>query len=138
MSNRPGTAKPLRRAPFRLTAPVTPEHQAQIDCTKMLQRVLLPDVCWTAIDHANARDALTGAIRKARGVRAGIPDYLFWRLGKPYAIEFKPNGDLSDSQKKFLPEMIGAGVEVAVCRTASQVLQRLQLWGLCRPVRIMA
>lgn len=124
--------------PFRLTSYVPAEHQAQIDCTRVLLRILRPGVCFTAIDHANARDATAGAIRKARGVRPGIPDYLFWDDGKGYAIEFKvEDGDLTDSQKIFLPEMIAAGVQVKVCWNAGQVFDTVYRWGLVRPgVRI--
>lgn len=118
---------------FRLTAPVAPEHEAQIACARMLARVLRPDVCWTAVDHANARDKLTGAIRKARGVKAGIPDFLFWHDGRGFAIEFKrEDGVLSDAQRDFLRTLIGADVEVAVCWSASQVADKVVEWGLTR------
>ena len=117
----------VSRKPFQLTAPTSPEHQAQIDCTTMLQRVLRPEVCWTAIDHAHSFDMrpskhgvpiglIEAQKRKARGVRAGIPDYLFWAAGQGYGIEFKTgDGTLSDDQRSFLRELIAAKVEVAVC-----------------------
>lgn len=124
---------------LRLTAPVAPEHEAQIACARMLAQVLRPDVCWTAVDHANARDKLTGAIRKARGVKAGIPDFLFWHYGRGFAIEFKrADGVLSDAQRAFLRTLIGAEVEVAVCWNSVQVFQKVVEWGLARRARIAA
>jgi len=128
-----------RRLPFQLTASCTPEHQAQIDCTNMLARVLRPEVCWTAIDHANAKDATTGAIRKARGVQAGIPDYLFWDFGRGFAIEFKiDDGVLLDSQRVFGKRLITAKVEFAVCWGQRQVFDRVREWGLTRSLQVMA
>ena len=134
-----GRAVSARRRPFQLTAPVTPEHQAQIDCTDMLARVLRPEVCWTAIDHANAKDATTGAIRKARGVQAGIPDYLFWDYGRGFAIEFKTgDGVLLDSQKEFGKRLINAKVEFAVCWGSRQVFDTVHRWGLTRRLQVAA
>ena len=141
----------VSRKPFQLTAPTSPEHQAQIDCTTMLQRVLRPEVCWTAIDHAHSFDMrpskhgvpiglIEAQKRKARGVRAGIPDYLFWAAGQGYGIEFKTgDGTLSDDQRNFLRELIAAKVEVAVCWGSVQVFRKVHEWGLVRPsVRTVA
>lgn len=130
---------------FALTAPSQSEHDLQIDCTTMLRKILLPDVAWTAIDHAHSLDERIGrhgrpvglleaVKRKRRGIRRGVPDYAFWRRARAFAIELKTvDGELSDDQKDFLRELIRAGVEVAVCWTRPQVFQRVVVWELARP-----
>ncbi len=146
-----------RRRDFRLEPDRDPlEHDLQIACTKALYSVLLPDVCWTAIDHGHSLNMTIGRHgrpigfieaqkRKARGIKPGITDYLFWRLGRGFAIELKTiaqamtaNKGLSDDQHNFLSQLITAGVEVSVCWTIDLVLARCQGWGLCRPFRVSA
>lgn len=138
------------RSPFRLTADRELEHDLQLTCTKAFWRILLPDVCWTAIDHAHSLNMTIGRNgrpvglieaqkRKARGVKAGIADYLFWHRGNGFAIELKTvDGVLSDGQEDFLKQLILARVEVSVCWTLDQVLDRVQAWGLCRRFRVTA
>jgi hypothetical protein len=144
----PATPKPPK---FQLEAFQEAEHELQIACTGMLWRILLPDVCWTAVDHAHSLNMTIGRHgrpiglieaqkRKARGVKAGIPDYLFWRKAQAYAIELKATADgvLSDHQEDFLKAMIAAHAEVSICWTIDQVVERLTAWGLCRRTRVMA
>ena len=134
----------VSRKPFQLTAPTSPEHQAQIDCTTMLQRVLgrrsagLRSTTPTASTCGRPsmacrwgyRGAETQGARRARG----IPDYLFWAAGQGYGIEFKTgDGTLSDDQRNFLRELIAAKVEVAVCWGSVQVFRKVHEWGLVRP-----
>jgi hypothetical protein len=139
------------RHSFQLVAPEPREHELQIDCTKMLERILLPDVQWTAIDHAHSLDRRIGRNgrpiglievqkRKARGIRAGICDYLYWYDGRSFAIELKRNADekLSDDQKDFCRGLLRAGVSVKVCWTKPQVFETVVGWRLTRPMRIAA
>ena len=135
---------------FQLTEPIAAEHETQIDCTEMLGRVLRPEVCWTAIDHGHSFDMrpskhgvpiglIEAQKRKARGIVAGIPDYLFWDLGLSYAIEFKiGDGVLSDNQRVFLKRLIAAKVKVAVCWGTRQVFDKVREWGLTRSLQVMA
>jgi hypothetical protein len=131
---------------FRLTAYEPAEHELQISCTKALQRILLPGVFFTAIDHAHSLNMTPGrngrpigyqeaAKRKARGVRTGLPDYWFVHRAAMFAIELKKNADapLSDDQEDVLRELIANEVEVAICWTMDQVFGRIRQWGLCRP-----
>ncbi|MDQ2763970.1 MAG: VRR-NUC domain-containing protein, partial [Pseudomonadota bacterium] len=119
-------------------------------CTTMFDRILLSSVFWTAIDHAHSLNMALGrngrpigfqeaAKRKARGVKSGLPDYLFWHQRRAFAIELKTaDGVLSDAQKDVLRELIANGVEVAVCWTIDQVFARLCLWNLCRKATVTA
>ena len=127
------------------------EHELQLDCTRMLERILLEDVQWTAVDHAHSLDKrLTkngvpiGLIemkkRKARGIKAGITDYLFWHRSLGFAIEMKRNASerLSDDQKIFCRGLLKAGIPVKVCWTIWQVDEHVTEWGLTRPHTVMA
>lgn len=140
----------MPRAAFQLE-PIEPsEHELQIDCTNMLGRLLLPDVQWTAIDHAHSLDRRIGRNgvpiglievrkRQARGIKPGICDYLFWHRAAAFAIELKRNAyeKLSDDQKIFCRGLLKAGVKVQVCWTIWQVDETATRWGLMRPHEVM-
>lgn len=144
---KPSTLRPVK---FQLEAQREAEHDLQIACTDMLWKILLPDVCWTAIDHAHSLNMTIGrngrpiglieaAKRKRRGVKAGISDYLFWHRSLGFAVEMKTvDGVLSDDQKDFLKQMIRAGVEVSICWTIDQLAERVKAWGLCRGFKVTA
>lgn len=144
----PAPAVKRRRAakPFRLVASRQAEHDLQIQCADAFAAgVLLPDVTWTSIDSAFSRNQKIGrngreigwgelAKRKRRGIKPGVPDMAFWRDGRGYLIELKVgDGEPTEDQEIFLRSLIISKIEVAVCWTFFQVMQRLQLWGLLRP-----
>lgn len=61
---------------------------------------------------------MQGAILKAKGVVAGVPDYVFNYEGKTYYIEFKfAAGLLSSSQKKVILALNKQGFEVYIIRS---------------------
>jgi VRR-NUC domain len=130
---------------FALTSPVQRERDEQIQDARMLHILVRPGVCWTAIDHGHTFDMTPGRYgkprglieaqkRKARGCRPGIPDFLFWADGKPYAIERKVEGGrVSGEQQQFQTELRTAGVAVATCWSQRELADTLQGWGLLRP-----
>jgi hypothetical protein len=130
---------------FRLTSYVEAERNAQIQDANLLKILLRPGVCWTAIDHGHSVNPTLGKngqpigvleakLRKARGVRSGIPDMLFWADGKPYAIERKVEGGvISERQREFQEELKQAGVLVAVAWSQAELCATLTAWGLLRP-----
>jgi hypothetical protein len=136
------------RRRFTLTPPDPFEHELQIDCTTMLELVLAIDVQWTAVDHAHSltekivirggREIPVGLVeakkRKARGIRPGICDYLFWHRSRGYAIELKRDASspLSDVQKVFCRGLIDAQIPVKICWTKDQVYNVVSDWGLTR------
>jgi hypothetical protein len=134
-----------------LVTPEPTEHELQISCTGMFGVLLRPGVQWTAIDHAHSLDPTIGRNgkpiglievqkRRARGVKPGICDYLFWYQRLGYAIELKRNASegLSDDQRDFVTGLLAAEIPVKVCWTKIQVAETLQEWGLTRPFRVMA
>lgn len=143
----------MGRTAFALEAYEQPEHDLQIDCTKMLTRLLLPTVQWTAIDHAHTLDPTIGRNgrpigflqaqkRKARGVKAGICDYLFWHRKRGFAIELKRNAyeaeHPSDDQIEFMLGLRAAEVPIKICWTIWQVHDTANAWGLMIPHEVMA
>lgn len=66
------------------------EHGFQTALIDLLEIVLPPGAVVTSIDHANAASAVTGALRKRRGVKKGIPDvWIIWAKpcsGRPTPI----------------------------------------------------
>jgi hypothetical protein len=130
---------------LQLQPPEPSEHELQKACTKLLHAILLPDVCWTAIDHAHSLDWREGRSgkpigliemqkRKARGVRSGIWDYVFWHRGITHFIELKVgDNDLSDEQELFGRQLIKAGISrLKVCWNSEQVFNTVVEWGLTR------
>jgi hypothetical protein len=135
----------MGRSRFQLIPPVQSEHELQIECTDMLAVILLPDVCWTAIDHAHSLDRRPtpgglpiGLIemrkRKARGIRSGLWDYFFWHRSITHVIELKVgDNDLSSDQELFGRQLIAAGIDrLKVCWNKDQVFNTVVGWGLTR------
>lgn len=118
----------------------------------MLRLILLPNVAWTAIDHAHSFTKKVGRFgqpigmleaqkRKRRGIVAGIWDYLFFHEGRGYQLELKRSADedLSDVQEVWGKRLIDAGIPIKVCWTKDQVFATVAEWGLIRAgVRIAA
>lgn len=135
----------MGRPRFHLMPPEPSEHELQIECTSMLALILLPDVCWTAIDHAHSLDRrpTPGGLpigmvemrkRKARGIRSGLWDYFFWHRGITHVIELKVgDNDLTPEQETFGRALIAAGVDrLKVCWNKDQLFHTVVDWGLTR------
>lgn len=86
---------------------------------------------WTATDLV-AASALAGAMRKKRGVKAGVPDTLIWRRrAKPIAIEMKsPGGRCSASQRTVREGLQRAGCDWWECRSANAAMWALRRSGV--------
>src|SRR5262247_1706866 len=93
------------------------EWQEQVKLSLLLDKWLDPSCTfWTATDPV-APSALSGAIRKQRGVKPGVPDTLIWcRRLRPVAIEMKsPGGKCSRSQRSVREALLRAGCEWWEC-----------------------
>jgi hypothetical protein len=88
-----------------------------------------PHVLWT--HPANqGRSPQEGAKLKRMGVRAGVPDLLFWHSGWFGAIELKTTSGLSEVQKDFKLKFIASGGKYETCKTVQSVHDTLVLWGI--------
>lgn len=107
------------------------ERELHKQVASYLERVLSDDVVFFAVPNGELRTAKTGALLKAMGVKAGVPDLAFVLPdGIAAFIELKAEGGrLSDSQKAFRDRLPGGACHV-VCRSLEDVEQTLIEWGL--------
>lgn len=94
------------------------EHKLQCACVRWL-RLQHPNVLCFAIPNGGARSALTGAMLKAEGVVAGVPDLMIAMPKNGYAglfveMKVKPNRP-SREQKEIISKLEDAGYKVAFC-----------------------
>lgn len=113
-----------------------PESELHKAVKKYLDLILTPDSFWTSIDHA-AKGRFQGQMRKARGVKKGIPDILIQFAGRVHWIELKsPDGTLSKDQKDCHEAIVRAGGCVTVARSLEHVCDALARWQI--PSRLAA
>jgi hypothetical protein len=89
------------------------EWREQVKFARLLDKWLDP-VCsfWTATDPV-APSVTSGAMRKKRGVKPGVPDVLVWYRGRSITIELKSRrGQCSPSQRAA--RVAGGGAVVGV------------------------
>ena len=134
-----------RQRPFRLTGPKPykppppKEHDLQRDVKRLLTILLPPDAWFTAVDHANKKDGLTGAILKGRGAVSGLPDLWLVYQGRLFLIELKrPGGQVSEVQELCHLALRRAGAPVAVCHSPVEVQAALRGFGIPLRGRIAA
>jgi hypothetical protein len=105
-----------------------PESELHKTVKKYLDLILTPDSWWTSIDHA-AKGKFRGQMRRARGVKKGIPDILILFAGRCHWIELKsPDGKLSPEQKDCHEAIVSAGGAVTVARSVDHVSDALARW----------
>lgn len=110
------------------------EHKLQVTIAFWLPNLLAPGVRWSSLDHAAKITARQGADRKARGVKRGLPDLLFWWPERNAgAIELKTaKGRISAEQLEFRDHWIMAGFDYALCRSLDDVRATLIRWNISR------
>jgi hypothetical protein len=88
-----------------------------------VQPALRPSVVYFHVPNGGSRNAVEGARFKAIGVKAGVPDLVFFAYQRFYTLELKEpggRGRLSNAQKKMHHRLIAAGV------TSQAVVDNLQ------------
>jgi hypothetical protein len=107
------------------------EWTEQTKLAEMLDKYLDPvDTFWTSLENKPI-SRLSGIFQKKRGVRSGLPDVLvIWR-GKPIFVELKSRaGVASKAQKQIRLEMLPAGADWWLARSARAALMALHLSGV--------
>jgi hypothetical protein len=107
------------------------EFLEQTRLAEMLDELLDPaDTFWTSLEN-KPLSRLSGIFQKRRGVRSGLPDVLvIWR-GKPIFLELKSRaGVASKAQKRVRLEMLPAGADWWLVRSARAALMALHLSGV--------
>jgi hypothetical protein len=107
------------------------EWQEQVKLSSLLDKWLDPACSfWTATDPV-APSATSGAMRKKRGVKPGVPDVLVWYRGKSITIELKSRrGQCSRSQRLAREALLRAGAQWWVCRSANAAMWALYKSGV--------
>jgi hypothetical protein len=139
----PAVKRARRATPYRLVAPVVPEHPIQKQICDVLRLEIAPPgkvskagVCWYSIDHANYAGEVPG-IRIGRGIVAGVFDvFLLWR-GLAHFLEIKTEeGELSLAQQSVGTALLVAGGRIGVARDVAEVIQILDTWNIPRAHRV--
>jgi hypothetical protein len=112
-----------------------PEQTLQIQVANYLRVALRPPTFWTSLDHAAKLGPVAGAMRKKRGVRAGLPDLLVMRACDfstvVIGIELKATkGVVSDAQEEMKRSFKAVNADYYVCRTLPEVLHVLEMNGI--------
>jgi hypothetical protein len=87
------------------------EWREQVKLKELLDKWLDPDCSFATATDPVSPSALTGFIRKKRGVVAGFPDWFIVDRGRSIFIEMKSRtGRLSVSQRETRAALLRAGV----------------------------
>jgi hypothetical protein len=132
----PGTGRARRRR-RRGRNELTPavarreEWREQVKLARLLDKWLDPACTfWTATDPV-AASLTSGAMRKKRGVKPGVPDVLVWYPGGSITIELKSrHGQCSRSQRAVREALLRAGAQWWVCRSANAAMWALGKSGV--------
>ena len=101
--------------------PVQREWKAQAADNVFLAKALPPGAYFTAIDHARQMSAIHGKMRKDRGVKPGIADWLIVHAGTTLWIERKAGSSLSENQKLFRDCVVSNGHRWALARSTEDI-----------------
>jgi hypothetical protein len=107
------------------------EWLEQVKLSVLLDNWLTPACTFATATDPVAASATAGAMRRKRGVRAGVPDTLVWcRYTKPIVVEMKsPAERCSTSQRTVSEALLGARVEWWECRSTHAAM-----WALAKSV----
>lgn len=107
------------------------EHKLQTAIYVYLRRALPETAFVTSIDAAHKADPIAGAIRKARGVLAGVPDIHITLDGRSLWLEIKTvDGRLSEAQERCHEAIRRGGGCVATVRSIGDVEFQLRQWAI--------
>lgn len=101
--------------------PVQREWTAQRADATFLSKALPIDAYFTAIDVGRSRSAHEGQLRKLRGVKSGVPDFLIVYRGVTLWIERKAGQSLSPAQKITRDALIANGHRWALARSTEDI-----------------
>jgi len=113
--------------------PKHPEHDMQVALFTWakIAQCMHPELAMMfAIPNGGARDSRTGAMLKAEGVKAGVPDiFLAVPCGRFHGlfIELKAGdaGRISEAQASWITSLQGKGYDAGVCRTLDEAVQTI-------------
>jgi hypothetical protein len=100
------------------------EWRGQETIAKFLDLALPAEAFWTSIDMGPARSKAVGGMRKARGLKAGVPDMVIVYQRTTLWIECKTaRGTLSNAQKRVRFALLANGHHYAQARSLEDVIK---------------
>jgi len=110
------------------------EDKLHAEIVRALEVILPPSVVWWSSESRGV-GVREGARRKARGVKAGVPDMQFHFDSRSHFIEIKTTqGRMNEAQIAMAAWLRGAGHQYDVCRSLDDVIDCLRRAGC--PMRI--
>ena len=109
------------------------EHALQVACHHMLTVVLDPAKTWfSSLDHgAGWMTPASAGLRKARGVKRGLPDFIILFKSGLLGIELKSDkGRLSPEQVETAEAWMALGHVITVARSLEDVQEILLAWNI--------
>jgi hypothetical protein len=105
-------------------------HQAVVAHLNMRAE---PDVFYFHPANGGKRTAFEGRLFKALGVVAGVPDLIFLKRGRMYALELKAaKGRPTALQSECHEAMRRCGAVVEIARSLDEALVTLEYWGILK------
>jgi len=103
----------------------------QMKLAQLLAKYLDPATTfWTSLENKPS-SRLNGVLQKKRGVRSGLPDVMVVFSRRPVFVEVKSRaGIASKAQKQVRDELLTAGCEWWMCRSARAALTALRRSGV--------
>jgi hypothetical protein len=110
-----------------------PEQQIQKAIIAHLKARAAPGTFYFSIPNGGWRTPVEGAILKATGTIAGVPDLCLIRGGKAFFLELKTEtGRASEHQLAAIAALNEAGAFAAVAFGLDAALKVLEAWGILR------
>jgi hypothetical protein len=105
------------------------EHPLQVAIAEWMGWCLPPPIWWTGIDHAAKVSPRYGAMRKKRGIKKGIADFLVIAPGPNVVfleVKREDGGSLTPEQKDFAASMHAVQVWCVTVRSVEQAERALR------------
>ncbi len=110
-----------------------PEQEIHKAVVTHLNARAFSDVFFFHPANGGKRTIFEARLFKALGVIAGVPDLIFLKRGRMYALELKATkGRLTQSQDEAIGAMRRCGADVAVVHSLDEALVTLEVWGILR------
>lgn len=110
-----------------------PEQTIQIAVVQHLYQRPAAGVFFFHVPNGGRKSPQMGAIHKALGVVAGVPDIVALKAGEIFGLELKSaKGRLLPSQRLVHAAMQEAGAKTAVAYSLDEALYTLEGWGILR------
>jgi hypothetical protein len=116
-----------------MTRRAQPEAAIQRAIVQHYRLRAAPGVFMFAVPNGGLRSKVEAAIMRGTGTVAGIPDTIWIKDGRCYALEIKAEGGkLTEAQERALIELREAGAAATHAHGLDQALRVLEGWGLLR------